>query len=73
MRKRIEQAPPAVAADRVFTIAEVAARWRVDRHTVYAAIKAGRLQVFKPDLRIYRIREAELLRYEQENRAAVAS
>lgn len=78
-RKRhidVEPPPPAEPANdpggAVYTISEVAARWRVTTNTVRAAIKAGRLQAFKPDQRVYRIREAEVLRYEQQN-LAVAS
>lgn len=50
----------------VFTLAELAARWRVSRHTVEEAIKDGRLQAFKPNKRGYRIHKAEVLRYENQ-------
>ncbi len=49
-----------------FTIPELVARWRVCRHTITAAIKAGRLQAFKVGDRHYRIRESEVIRYEQQ-------
>jgi len=51
----------------MFTISELAERWRVTRHTITAAIRAGRLRAFKVGERVYRIREAEVLRYEQQN------
>lgn len=78
MRKKHIEPPPDAHVDeseQVLTITEVAARWRVNRHTVEAAIKAGRLQAFKPDQRVWRIRKAEVLRYEQQHMApsAVAS
>lgn len=64
--------PPADPTAAIFTIAEVAARWRVSRHTVAAAIRAGRLQAFKPDQRVYRIREDEVVRYERQHMAPTA-
>jgi len=51
----------------MFTISELAERWRVTRHTITAAIRAGRLRAFKVGERVYRIREAEVIRYEQQN------
>lgn len=76
-RRQIEPAAPAPlpASDHagvIYTIPELAARWRMSRHTITAAIRAGRLQAFKVGERVYRIREAEVLRYEQQL-AAVAS
>lgn len=69
--------PPAAANDQdgaILTVSEVAARWRVSRHTVVAAIRAGRLQAFRVGNRHNRIREAEVLRFEREQQlAAVAS
>lgn len=62
-----ETAPANTNEQRVFTITELAARWRVDRHTVTASINSGRLQAFKVGERVYRIREAEVVRYEQQN------
>jgi len=66
-------APAATDTGVFFTIPELARRWRVDRHTVSAAIKAGRLRAFKPDKRVYRISEREVRRYESEQDMAVAS
>ena len=57
---------------KVFTITELVARWRASQHTIMVAIRSGRLQAFKVGERNYRIREAEVLRYEQQN-MAVAS
>jgi len=75
MRKKHVEAPamPAPANDHegvIFTIPELARRWRMSRHTITAAIRAGRLQAFKVGERVYRIREAEVERYEQQNLAA---
>lgn len=56
----------------VFTITELAQRWRASRHTITAAIRAGRLQAFKVGDRQYRIREAEVLRYEQQAMGAAS-
>jgi excisionase family DNA binding protein len=75
MPKKHDPAPvPPIApanddADNVFTIPELARRWRTSRHTIVASIRAGRLQAFKVGERIYRIREAEVLRYEQQQMA----
>lgn len=55
----------------VFTIPELAARWRVSRHTVTAAIRAGRLAAFKVGDRCYRIRADEVTRYEASFTVAV--
>ena len=80
MRKRhVDTEPPSAPAndqtdhgDAIYTIPELAKRWRMSRHTITAAIRAGRLQAFKVGERVYRIREAEVLRYEQQH-MAVAS
>lgn len=50
-----------------FTIAELALRWRASRHTIRVAIRAGKLQAFKVGHRNYRVREAEVVRYENEH------
>lgn len=78
MRKRhIDKPTPAAApppapdaAGRIYTIPELAKRWRTSRHTITAAIRAHRLQAFKVGERVYRIREAEVLRYEQQHLTA---
>jgi excisionase family DNA binding protein len=74
MRKKpAKPAPPAPAENGVFfTVAELAERWGVHRQTVETAIRAGRLQAFKAGEHAWRIREAEVLRYEQQN-VAVSS
>jgi excisionase family DNA binding protein len=73
-RKPAQRAkPPKPARDpHVFTIPELAARWRASRHTISVAIQAGRLQAFKVGDRHIRILEAEVLRYEQQNMAAAS-
>lgn len=58
--------PPAPPGPKTFTISELAKRWRVCRHTITGAIKAGRLQAFKVGDRQYRVSEIEVLRYEQQ-------
>lgn len=80
MRKKPAQpSPPPEPSNessdqKIFTIDELSARWRVNRHTVEDAIKDGRLQAFKPNKRGYRVFEAEVLRYEQQHMgSAVAS
>lgn len=50
-----------------FTIDELAERWRCQRNTVAAAIRAGRLQAFKVNARRYRISAAEVERFEHAN------
>ena len=50
-----------------FTVDELAERWRCQRNTVTAAIKAGRLAAFKVNQRHYRISVAEVERYERAN------
>lgn len=62
-----------IASDNFYTITELADRWRVSRHTITAAIKAGRLQAFKVGERVYRIREAEVIRYEEQHLLGAAS
>lgn len=78
-KRHIHKAPqdPAVLTpanaeqtDTVFTIPELAARWRTSRHTITVAIRAGRLQAFRIGHRVYRIREAEVVRYENEHMSA---
>ncbi len=48
----------------VYTIAELAARWRCSRHTIMAAIREARLHAFKIGGRVYRVRRDEVERYE---------
>lgn len=71
------QPPPAEPANdqagSVFTVPELAKRWRVTGHTVTAAIKAGRLKAFKVGERVYRIREVDAVAFEQQQNLAVAS
>jgi excisionase family DNA binding protein len=57
----------------VYTVPEVARRWKVSRHTVTAAINGGRLDAFKAGERQWRIRREEVLRFEREYMAKVAS
>lgn len=79
MRRKRPKSSPARPAEleqdphtAVFTVDELAARWRTSRNTVVAAIHAGKLLAFKPDKRVWRISQAEVLRYEQQG-SAVAS
>ena len=74
MRKRHIDTPPAApppapandqAAGAVFTVAELAARWRVCRQSITAYIRAGQLQAFRLGGRAYRIRADEVARFEQ--------
>lgn len=69
---RPQSEPANDQADDLYTISELATRWRVTRHVVTATIRAGRLQAFKVGERYYRIRKAEVIRYEQQQ-LAVAS
>lgn len=76
-KRHVDHDQPAPANDEqahaaVFTITELAQRWRASRHTITAAIRAGRLQAFKVGDRQYRIREAEVLRYEQQAMGAAS-
>lgn len=77
MRKRHTAPPTGIPVveepSDIFTIPELAARWRCNRHTVTAAIRAGRLQAFKVGERVYRIRRDEVLRYEQTHMMKAAS
>lgn len=47
----------------VLTVSEVAARWKCGTDSVYRMIKSGRLKAFRIG-QDYRIREAEVERYE---------
>ena len=51
--------------DSVFTVSELCARWKCDRKTVLAAIKAKQLAAFRVGERAYRVAAAEVLRWEQ--------
>lgn len=75
MRKKHKQRPTADdQAGAILTVSEVAARWRVSRHTVMSAIRSGTLQAFQLNGRLWRVREDAVLRYEQHVApAAVAS
>lgn len=48
----------------VFTIAELAVRWRTSRQSIMEAIHTGRLTAFKIGLRVYRVALAEVTRFE---------
>lgn len=80
MARKRHTAPPAGvpiqpdpdAKPRVFTVYELAERWRIDRHTVAAEIRKGILKGFKAG-RQYRIFEADVLSYEQQVRAVKAA
>lgn len=50
----------------VFTIAELAVRWRVSRQTIMEAVHTGRLHAFKVTRRHYRVPSAEVERFEAE-------
>lgn len=65
-------APPAANEGRCYTVVEVAQRWRASRHTVMVAIRSGRLQAFRVGHRQYRIREDEVVRYEQQQIGAAS-
>lgn len=47
-----------------YTVDELAARWRVGRNSVIAAIREGKLHAFKVGKRVWRITAAEVERYE---------
>jgi excisionase family DNA binding protein len=57
----------------VYTVPELARRWKCSRHTVTAAINANRLQAFKVGERQFRIRHDEVVRYETEHMGRKAS
>ena len=60
-------------SEQVFTVPELARRWKCSRHTVTAAINGGKLQAFKVGERQFRIRNAEVLRYETQHMGRAAS
>ena len=61
----------------VFTVAELSARWKVDRHTIVKAIRDQSLKAFRVSETggQYRILATEVERYEQQHmpKPAVAS
>ena len=63
---------PANEQQDVYTVAEVAKRWKVDRHTVTAAILEERLPAFKVRHRGWRIRKEDVLAFERQNVAAAS-
>lgn len=65
-------AEPANDQGAVFTIPELAKRWRCHRHTVTAAILSKRLKAFKVGDRVYRILEADVLEFERQNLKAAS-
>lgn len=73
MRKKHVEPEAAAEPGKIFTIAELATRWRVSHHTVAAAIRAGRLVGFKVGTKHYRVRGVEVLRFEQQQNLKAAS
>lgn len=74
-RKRTTAPPMGVPVNEqqqsaVYTVPEVARRWKVSRHTVTAAINGGKLKAFKVGERQYRILHEEVLRYESQHMPA---
>ena len=76
MRKQhtpTKAAPPLDEPDdqgeRVYTVPQLAARWQCVQHTILAAIRAGKLQAFRINKRVWRVREAEVVRFEQQQQA----
>ena len=51
-------------APTVLTVAELCARWKVNRKTVLAKIAAGDLRAFRVGERAYRVPMSEVLRIE---------
>jgi excisionase family DNA binding protein len=56
--------------DAVFTVTELAAKWKCSRRSVLEAIREGRLAAFCIGKRAFRVSRAEVLRYEAARRAA---
>lgn len=48
----------------VFTVSELCARWKCNRKTVLAKIRAGELVAFRVGERAYRVAASEVLRVE---------
>ena len=49
--------------DRIYTLAELAERWRCKIKTIYNMVESGKLRAFKVG-REYRVKAAEVLRFE---------
>ena len=49
----------------VFTVSELCARWKCNRKTLLAKIKAGELAAFRVGERAYRVAASEVLRVER--------
>jgi hypothetical protein len=49
----------------VFTLSELVKRWRCDRHSLLAAIEAGKLKAFRIGARNWRVTAAEVERLER--------
>ncbi len=60
------------AAGKVYTIPQLCERWQASRHTLHKAMREGRLKAFRLGERTWRVSEAEVLRYEQQNMAAAS-
>lgn len=51
----------------VFTVSELCARWKCNRKTLLAKIKAGELSAFRVGERAYRVTATEVLRVERDS------
>lgn len=56
----------------VFTIAELVARWKTSRRSLYDAIAAGALRPFTIGRRVYRVTLEEVQRFERERARGAA-
>lgn len=54
--------------DLIYTVTELCARWKCDRHTVLSAIRDGRLAAFRLGKRSYRITRESVRQCELEKR-----
>lgn len=72
MTRKRHVEPPASPEAPSYKLSELAARWRVSRHTIVDAIRKGKLRAFKVGELQYRVSAEEVARYEQQG-LAVAS
>jgi excisionase family DNA binding protein len=62
----------APAEPAVFSVSELARRWRVDRKTIYEAIARGDLPVLRLGSRVLRVTREVVLSFESQGSAAPA-
>lgn len=59
-----------MSEDSIYTVTELCARWKCDRHTILDLIREGRLAAFKLGKRAYRVTLSAVLQHEHDRERA---